>query len=420
MPRHSDILLLLLLGGLGFPELRADEFAPDAPDSSAPGLIAGRSTEEWNEWIQSLVPSSPEGAAAVPVLVDVLLDSDMPDTARMQAALLVGRCGEPVRPHVPRIAELLRQPAGEELGPADWGLKCLALLGPVAAEATPDVRDVLQSPERSQRERLLAIEALGRIGPANPQTLSLLVAVLDEEATTDAASSETTVTTPATHERLERQVAAVDMIATFGSAATPTVPRLVRCARSTHEPLRWSATTALGAIGSPLALSPLVDLLLFDESAEVRHAAAVSLSQLGPPAVPTLVQLLEDPEPEVRARAADALRRVGRKAASADRPLQTVLDDSSPLVRLNAMEALWAITGDAAVTVERAATMLDEPDRDLRRRAFLLLVEAGSRPGGEAAVPLLEQLAESSDPRQRQQAMIGLREIARRRPRTKP
>lgn len=94
---------------------------------------------------------------------------------------------------------------------------------------------------------------------------------------------------------------------------------------------------------------PLPDLirLLTDDEARIRRRAAIAVGRVGlPDAVPPLVRLLQtDTDPEVRQMAAFALGLIGDQ--SAVEPLRGALGDLSPLIAGRAAEALGLI-GDTA------------------------------------------------------------------------
>lgn len=81
----------------------------------------------------------------------------------------------------------------------------------------------------------------------------------------------------------------------------------------------------------------------------MREAAAVALSRIGEPAVPSLVEALKSPDPNMRQQAADTLARIGPAASSAVPALTALLDDPDPRVKKSAVRALGQI-GPAAAT----------------------------------------------------------------------
>ncbi|MGH9460048.1 MAG: HEAT repeat domain-containing protein [Vicinamibacteria bacterium] len=95
--------------------------------------------------------------------------------------------------------------------------------------------------------------------------------------------------------------------------------------------IRRRATLALGRIGSPEAMLPLV-ALLSDSDAEIRSTAALALGlldgPLAPEALSALQDALSDEDPGVRGRAAEALGRKGSSEIAAS--IAASLRDYSP------------------------------------------------------------------------------------------
>lgn len=90
--------------------------------------------------------------------------------------------------------------------------------------------------------RLQAVEALGHLGPGPANALAALEAALsdsDMEVATNAALA----------------------LVRWGSAAEPVTPALLRCLRAGNRYLRGYAVEALQRIGTPAALTPLLDYL---------------------------------------------------------------------------------------------------------------------------------------------------------------
>lgn len=406
---RSRLLLTALLATT--PELAADASAAQSAESAAGGparttehRIGGRTPEQWREWFKAIDLSGPETAAAVPELIAVVEAESLPATLRMQAAHTLGRLGERGAAAVPVLTALLKQSEGDDDAgpPRQWGLKALALMGPPAREAVPDVLAVLNNPAPSHVDRLLSLEALGRIGPAHPDTLGGIVAVLRRTVAREGMLPP---------EDLELAVAAVDVLSLFRGSAAPAIPTLLELTRHAHEPLRRSTVTTLGKTLNPLVMDALVDALLFDESPAVQDAAAVALADVGAAAAPVLQRLLADDDAEIRARAADALRRIGRPAAAAAPALTARLADDSPLVRLEAAEALWGINRETGASLPVLLSLLGAPERELRMRSHRLLVEIGRQTQSPELLQRLQELAGSRDPQVRQAAYLALREI---------
>ncbi|MDE3153931.1 MAG: HEAT repeat domain-containing protein, partial [Acidobacteriota bacterium] len=109
------------------------------------------------------------------------------------------------------------------------------------------------------------------------------------------------------------------------------------------------------APAAPAAPQPDLLKLLADPEARVRRRAALAVGRVGLPAgVEPLVALLRDAEPEVRQMAAFALGLIGDRRAVA--PLEAALKDPSRLVQSSAEQALGLI-GDPAAAAPMAAVV---------------------------------------------------------------
>ena len=147
-----------------------------------------------------------------------------------------------------------------------------------------------------------------------------------------------------------------------------------------NSEVRWQAAIALGEIGDPVAIDPLM-AALGDSDKYVRYGAAISLTelgwkprdvteracyfaallewqavrQIGRPAVPALVRLLQDKDSLVRIKAVDLLGEIGDTAATP--ALMRSLGDADREVR-------W----HAALAAPRCTIPLKSLPRGLARR----------------------------------------------------
>jgi hypothetical protein len=116
------------------------------------------------------------------------------------------------------------------------------------------------------------------------------------------------------------------------------------------------AADALGEIGDPSAVEPLIGALEDDFDSEVRESAADALGMIGAPrAVEPLIGVLEnDSDSDVRRLVADALGKIGD--ARAVGPLVTALEnDSDSNVRLCSAAALAGFECDRVRDALKAA-----------------------------------------------------------------
>ena len=115
-------------------------------------------------------------------------------------------------------------------------------------------------------------------------------------------------------------------------------PSVVRLLDDPDDEVRAKAATALGRVGDRRAVGYLVDHLLSDPAPFVRARISAALGQLGgPEVIERLVRALGDPAWWVRMRTVDALEHVG---GVAEGPLLVALDDADPEIRIRAAVAL--------------------------------------------------------------------------------
>lgn len=163
------------------------------------------------------------------------------------------------------------------------------------------------------------------------------------------------------------------------------VDRELRRLRSRRSAHRAAAAFALGDMGSPRAVGPLI-VALDDRARDVRSSAARSLGMLeAQAAVPRLVRSLAGREVP-RAIAGGALLALGSSAAPA---LRELLGASEPEVRASAAE-LIGFTGEAGDAAQLAGALGDEA-AEVRAAAARALGRLGA---SAAAAELREALGD--------------------------
>jgi HEAT repeat protein len=375
-----------------------------APRDSTERLYDGRTLAEWRARIPNLNFTDSDIGSVVPGLLAIVQDVDAPWFSRRQAAITLGRIGQPAQAAVPVLIALLDEPADvPEHSARLWAIKALSLFGPLAADAAPRLIAVLNDDRAPELHRLSSIEALGRIGPAQPDVLPAIIATLD---TTPVRSDDA-----GREADLERRVAAAEILELFKGHAAPAVPALIRATHSDAVLLRRAAANTLGVIGPSAepAIPALVDLVLFDEHEEVRDLAAAALGKIGAAAERSLAQLLADEDMGVRRRAASALGQLSAAAPATVAALQVAAGDDSPAVRIAALTALWKLTQDAACVLAAAIDEVSHEDREVRMGAVRLLEVMG--PAASPGVERLNVLADEGSPAVRQAARRALRAI---------
>ncbi|MFO7674776.1 MAG: HEAT repeat domain-containing protein [bacterium] len=198
--------------------------------------------------------------------------------------------------------------------------------------------------------------------------------------------------------------------ATFEPAEDPAAKLLEALASDDHA-ARLAAADKLAATGEKRAIEPMLQAFKGCDEA-CRHHLARLLAGMGRIARIVLVQALEDPDPGIRAGAAEALGVAKFFAAAAAKKLSGSLYDPDPTARRSAAEALdrfgWRPHGEAAEAARLVAlnrwddaiaigpgaarafvTNLHNDEDYYRRRAANALVKLGPAATG----PLLHTLA---------------------------
>jgi hypothetical protein len=198
------------------------------------------------------------------------------------------------------------------------------------------------------------------------------------------------------HRNFDIQWRSADALGSLGTLAT--LP-LIAALNHRKTAVRLGAIEALGTIRDQRSLKPLIFLLDHDKNTEVRWVAAIALGCLGnPDAINPLIRALKDPDRYVRYGAAQALKTLSwvpgnetdrayycialqdwtetaRIGAAATGPLIETLRDRDATTRVQIVELLSGI-GDAGA--QRACEMvLKDPDSTVRWKATLAAKKCG-------------------------------------------
>ncbi|HWS22138.1 MAG TPA: HEAT repeat domain-containing protein [Methanoregula sp.] len=198
------------------------------------------------------------------------------------------------------------------------------------------------------------------------------------------------------HHNVDIQWQSADALGSLGTIAT--LP-LIAALNHRKTAVRLGAIEALGTIRDQRSGIPLIYLLEQDENAEVRWVAALALGNLGSPeAINPLVRALKDPDRYVRYGAAQALQSltwvpqtdterayysiafqdwkdVAQIGAGATGPLIETLQDQNVTTRAEVVEVLGEI-GDTPS--QRACELvLKDPSSTVRWKAILAAKKCG-------------------------------------------
>ncbi len=179
------------------------------------------------------------------------------------------------------------------------------------------------------------------------------------------------------------------------------VPVLIDALSDEDPRMRLAIIDLLGDMAEPEAVPALAGALR-DPEWRVRWQAADALGKMGSTtAVPDLVDMLADSNKDVRISVAYALGRIGH--VSAVEGLVKLLQDREWRVRWGAAEALWEI-GEAAVPA--LIEVLRQEDEYVRRAAIRALAQIGS-----PAIPALIETLKDDNWDVRWSAAAALQEI---------
>jgi HEAT repeat protein len=196
----------------------------------------------------------------------------------------------------------------------------------------------------------------------------------------------------------DKRVAAADALGKLGDPRA--VEPLVSALGDDRAGVRCAAAEALGKLSDTRAIEPLIKAL-GDGDYDVRGAAAGALGKLGDArAIESLISALGDGENGVRRAAADALGKLGDKRA-VDSLVRALADREAP-VRRAAVESLAGI-GDVRAT-EPLVSALRDSTWNVQCPAARALCLLGDERGVKF---LLEELRDSKHGRDSAAALVG-------------
>jgi HEAT repeat protein len=327
----------------------------------------------------------PDAQAAVPALATLLSDKD--PYVRWAALEALDRVGRGAEAAVPALLEVLKD--GDLCGSAG---QALGHIGPGARAAVPALLQEFKA-GHSDAQRMSVALALARIDPQAAR-----------------------VTVPFLIERVQKNddrisLEAIQALMAMGAAAQDAVPALTEMVGANRVALSsWSAC-ALVQIAGPQANSAIpqvLNLLGYDEI----FGASDLLAQLGPPAVPTLLDAVR--HGASRHRAGRVLGLIGSKFPEVIPTLASALKDKDAGPRQAASEAFWVIGAHGREAVPELTRALQDEDVMVRHGAAWALVHILGSEATAAVPPLIALAGEAdNDPHVRRSAILGLGAVGR-------
>ncbi len=296
------------------------------------------------------------------------------------------------------LEAVLEEQARGSSGRSGWLLEVYDELGLVDKYI-----EILRS-ARKWRDRAFAAELLGRIGGAKavPALLETVVATRTEDADVREVSLRALarIADPGAVAPLIRALESAevwlapriaDILARHGDAVVDPLIAVLNDGND-RQALSWDANV-LGEVRAPRAFLSLARLL-DDPEDEVRAKAATALGRLGDRrAIGYLLEhLLTDPAPFVRVRIASSLGHLGGPEVI-DRLVRS-LGDSAWWVRMRSVEALEHIGAGAEGPLLVA---LDDADPEIRKRAAVALERLGVPDNLVRMIESGERVTEAND-----------------------
>ena len=309
---------------------------------------------------------------------------------------LLGDMGGKAQSAVEPLAALLEDP-NEDVRQA--AMTALEKIGPQAAAATPDLIVILKGKGEARDPAWLARAAkvIGRIGPPARAAVPLLTTCLQHP---DARVADE----------------AFGALGRMDKEALAAVPTLIAMVQNRQSPLRARAAATLGKLGpaARLAVPTLIDGLQETDNAALRDSCrealknmgsaaqpavpallttfgrTASINDIGPTAIPELIQLLGDNRAATRSDAQYFLATFHKNATPA--LLDTLENDDNPALRRAVAELLGPELGEARDVLPALCEALHDEDEMVRQAA-----RGGIVRFGKTAQPYLERQLRGKD-----------------------
>ncbi len=394
------------------------ELGPDAREA-LPALIedlsrksrGGRDRERNQRMVRTAYALSRLGPEAIPPLIATLGSDD--SAARAGAARALGGMGPQAGAAIPALLANFNH---GEVFVRQEAIDALALIGPAALGP---VTEALGWNEPLQRTS--AVLTLAQLGSAAKNAESALTEMLAKETdadvrmaaltalarvSTDPAKAVPLLVAAAKDDNAAVRHAAINALCGSRPLRRPAVAPLAALLKDDNAAVRQRAAQALGRLG-PDAVEALPALLAATRAAEGDPAFADPLAQIGPaalpalltalkeanatnsawilrtlrgfgaPAVPVLVEALQQPDATIRVSAAGALGAMGRDAASAASPLFALAETGEAVVQAAALRALTALSAERGRLKPMLLSALKSPVPELRKAGAAGLAALG-------------------------------------------
>jgi len=239
-----------------------------------------------------------------------------------------------------------------------------------------------------------AAYVLGALGSSAADQAQALEDLLSSQVEDTSASvlSATGAISPLPAALRKPVVAAIEALGLAGIQTAG--PRVLELLKASDAEVRAAAAEALGRLRFEAAV-PTLSLGLKDMSTPVVLACCGALGAMPSSQAADVAQLLEDPHPAVRARAADALAEMGDTQAFVE-SIAALLNDKAPPVQVAGLRALVTCGERGQLHAADVCRLAAEGDDRTRVAALQTLSQLGER--GAAFATELEPLLDDTLP----------------------
>jgi HEAT repeat protein len=276
-------------------------------------------------------------------------------------------------PNLPNICEHLILMFKE----GDWEDKEVALQGIRAARCT----------EATQ----ILIDTAGSLDPSLPENEDKITQIKEVLLNIDS-ERELLRLIDSEELKFRGKALAIEILGELKSKAA--VPRLLGFLNDMRRDLRKASVSALGCIGEPEVVEPLLDISRRDIDSHVRMAAVIALGNMkAKDAYVPLVEMLE------YERYHDIIEAIVNSLLQIDaESFLSGIDGYSRNVRLSIIKGIRDIS--------ILKTFIQDPDRQIR----IMAIQGIGKIGGHEATDILVEFLKDKDPEIRKAALVGLAE----------
>ncbi len=174
----------------------------------------------------------------------------------------------------------------------------------------------------------------------------------------------------------------ITAVHSISGIGAPAIPLLINCLNDESWRVRRTAGSGLAGIGEP-SIEPMI-AALDGARTDVRKELIRSLTLIGKPAIPALAAALDHPSEDIRAGAVGAIARIN--APERGEALTKALSDSDQSVRAAAAEAFGHLPDEQGIPV--LLRLLADPVERVRNAAILACIRIGKPAVGPLIVAL--------------------------------